>query len=246
MVSAITPGPSAVGPGTVAPNSGGPDTRVREKSAGEPVSEAADTVAARPASWRAARESVNMALADLDLSLAAGKEAATLIARIGEAAREQDEAGVRGLLASLDQLVEGAIEGGATALSGAIVRAQTDPDAAFFEVEGFDLRLRDDGGLTRGASAAGADAAAATATAAQQTLAGLEAALGRLAAAAQKLHAHDGFLGALERSVSTEVRSDIDADGARLLALSVRQGLSQSDAAIANVHSDSVLALFRG
>jgi hypothetical protein len=250
MVSAITPGPSAIGPNTSAQNAVATEPGARDKSGlAAPTAPApADTLVAQPAHWRAARESVRLALADLDLTLAAGREAATIIGRIGEAARGQDDQAVRALLGSLDALVQGAVANGAAALSGAAVRAQTDPDAAPFEVAGFDLRLKDDGAgaqLSRATSAADAEQAAAAAAAAQETLARLEAALQRLSAAAARLQAHDGFLAALETSVSGAVKSDIDAEAARLLALNVRQGLSESDAAIANVHPDSVLALFR-
>jgi flagellin-like hook-associated protein FlgL len=251
MVSAVTPGPSALGPNAVAPNAGAADPRAREKAGAAgapPAASPADTIA-QPAHWRAARESVRQALADLDLSLAAGREAAELVARISDAARAQDKAGVRDLLASLDDLVEGAIKAGAAALSGAAVRAQIAPEAPAFEVEGFDLRLKHETGagvrLTRASNAATPEHAAAAFAAAQETLARLEAALARLSAAAARLQAHEGFLAALETGVSAQLKNDIDADAARLLALNVRQGLSESDAAIANAQSDSVLALFR-
>jgi hypothetical protein len=42
------------------------------------------------------------------------------------------------------------------------------------------------------------------------------------------------------------VRTDLDADGARLMALQVRQGLEAAGAgAIANVEPQAVLSLFR-
>jgi hypothetical protein len=59
----------------------------------------------------------------------------------------------------------------------------------------------------------------------------------------RSLEAHQGFLGAAE---AASVRSDLDADSARLMALQVRQGLeSANNLAIANTEPQAVLSLFR-
>jgi hypothetical protein len=72
----------------------------------------------------------------------------------------------------------------------------------------------------------------------------LQDAMNRLLESARALEAHQGFLGAVEGAAN--VRGDLDADGARLMALQVRQGLEASGAApIANVEPQAVLMLFR-
>ncbi|MEJ0059510.1 MAG: hypothetical protein WDM79_08050 [Terricaulis sp.] len=70
--------------------------------------------------------------------------------------------------------------------------------------------------------------------------------LERLSEALRALEAHQGFLGAAQGAANANVRTDLDADAARLLALQVRQGLDAAGgAAIANVEPQAVLALFR-
>ncbi|MBL8551845.1 MAG: hypothetical protein JNJ73_17795 [Hyphomonadaceae bacterium] len=246
MVSAITP--TTIGALTPNPTATNAEARQRERAGVEPSASPSDSVAIQPGAWLAARDSVRGALADLDLSVAAGREAAAVLGRIGEAARASDDAGLRSLLAQFDALVQKAIEAGASALSGATITAEAEPDAPAFEVAGVDLRLPDDADdrLSLSANAATPEAAAKTAALAQDLLSRLDAALGRLNSASARLQAHAGFLTALQSNVAANVKSDLDAEGARLLALNVRQGLAQSDAAIANTNTDSVLALFRG
>jgi hypothetical protein len=54
------------------------------------------------------------------------------------------------------------------------------------------------------------------------------------------------LLSAASGSATSGVQTDLDAEGARLLALQVRQGLSQSNAtSIVNVEPGAVLSLFR-
>ena len=65
----------------------------------------------------------------------------------------------------------------------------------------------------------------------------------RLLDSVRALEAHQGFLGAAE---AANVRGDLDADTARLLALQVRQGLEKTGGvAIANAEPQAVLALFK-
>jgi hypothetical protein len=81
-------------------------------------------------------------------------------------------------------------------------------------------------------------------TAVQKSLEKLQEAMTRLLDAMRALEAHQGFLGAAEGAAN--VRSDLDADSARLLALQVRQGLEAAgSASIANVEPQAVLSLFR-
>jgi hypothetical protein len=66
--------------------------------------------------------------------------------------------------------------------------------------------------------------------------------MGRLVDSARSLEAHQGFLAAAEAGA----RGDFDADGARLLALQIRQGLDAAGGApIANAEPQAVLSLFR-
>jgi hypothetical protein len=68
--------------------------------------------------------------------------------------------------------------------------------------------------------------------------------MGRLLDSARALEAHQGFLGAAEGAAG--MGAALDADGARLMALQVRQSLEALGAAsIANVEPQAVLALFR-
>jgi hypothetical protein len=70
----------------------------------------------------------------------------------------------------------------------------------------------------------------------------LQEAMGRLVDSARSLEAHQGFLGAAEAGA----RGDFDADGARLLALQIRQGLEAAGGMnIANAEPQAVLSLFR-
>lgn len=203
------------------------------------------SVAEAALSWRSARESVRQALADLDLSLAAGRDAANLVGQIAEAARSGDDEAVQSLLTQLGDTVNGAISAGAAALTGAPLRVQMERDVPPFEVAGLDLRLKDQAGdallLTRNA-----DASPATVNAAEDSLTRIQFGLDRMRGAAQRLETHDGFLAAAEAAAAGGVRGDLDAESARLLALQVRQGLSESGASIASARPDSVLGLFKG
>jgi len=208
-------------------------------------------VAADPAlGWRAARESVRLALADLDLSLAAGKSVTTLAAQLGEAARAEDATTFKTLLTELQDSVAAAVKSGANVAAGGTLRVQFEADAPPFEITGVDLRLKADASeraalrLTEGANAETPADAAAAARDADETLARVQAELTRLRAAAQRLENHDGFLAAAEGALASGVRTDLDAETARLLALQVRQGLSASNGAIASANPDSVLGLF--
>ncbi|MGE0828114.1 MAG: hypothetical protein AB7O04_02035 [Hyphomonadaceae bacterium] len=216
-------------------------------------SSAADSVSqglgGQLAELRAARESVRAGLANLDLSLAAGREAANLVAQAADAARAGDDAAFQTLLQKLDETTKSAIANGAGLLAGASLSVQAEGGAQALDVEGLDLRLGAQAGpnmmLTTASNAADAEAAATAQGAAQDSLTRIQAGLERLRAAAQRLEAHDGFLAVLEKGAAANVQPDLDADAARLLALQVRQGLGQTGGSIANTQPDSVLGLFR-
>jgi hypothetical protein len=79
----------------------------------------------------------------------------------------------------------------------------------------------------------------------QSSLDAVQSMMTRYSDAARGLQAHQGFLGAVN-DANASVRTDLDADGARLMALQVRQGLEAAGAgAIANVEPQAVLSLFR-
>lgn len=184
----------------------------------------ADVVSVRgeeAAGWRAARASIGAGLAALDTALAAGREAADALSRLSNGA--DDESSAR-----LAALLEDAVLAGNALLKGGALRVSLEPGAPPIEIEGIDLAA-----LVRGDDPA---------EAAAHVQEGLE----RWRAAAQRLSAHDGFLAAIEQSVSAHVRTDLNADGARLLALQVRQDLSLSGAALSSGGAESVLGLFRG
>ena len=67
--------------------------------------------------------------------------------------------------------------------------------------------------------------------------------MSRLLDSARALEAHQGFLNAA--AGASGVRHELDTDGARLLALQVRQGLEGTGAPIADVEPQAVLSLFR-
>jgi hypothetical protein len=123
-------------------------------------------------------------------------------------------------------------------LAGQDVGVQAEPGAPETTIAGVDLRLGGDTLL----APADANADEATLQAAQKSMENLQEAMGRLVDSARALEAHQGFLGAAEAGA----RGDFDADGARLLALQVRQGLEAAGGvSIANAEPQAVLSLFR-
>ncbi|MGE3303549.1 MAG: hypothetical protein AB7M12_10585 [Hyphomonadaceae bacterium] len=201
---------------------------------------------------RGARAALEGAIGKLDLALGAGREAANVVAQIRDLARSgagaDADAALKSLLQRYSDIIDGAVAGGADMLAGGATQVSVDPDAPPVTVQGYDLRLKDNPGaedvlrLSAGASLADAGAAARDADA---SLARLDTALSRLSGAAQKLSAHDGFLASLESAVGADVDVDLDAEGARLLALQVRQGLAGAGGAIANARPAALLELFR-
>jgi flagellin len=207
-----------------------------------------------------ARAALGKASGSLDLALAAGREAANIVSQMRDLARAAsagDDAARAGadqtfkaLLQRYDQVVGSAIDAGADVLAGQSLSLEVDPDAPPITVQGFDLRLKADPGaedvlrLSTGASLADQSSAASAARDADSSLARIDIALGRLSGASQKLAAHDGFLGALDKAVANDVIPDLDAESARLTALQVRQTLSASQSAIANAAPSTLLSLF--
>lgn len=203
------------------------------------------------ARWAAARESVRSGLAQLGDALAAGRDAFALLNKVagiaGSSDGKQDD-----LSAALDELqkrVDAAIAQGATVLAGNDLSIQAEPGAPDLVVQGVDLRLKDapkPGDAILVPRNADLSNPQALAQAAQRSLDAVQTAMQRFVDAARALDAHQGFLGAAESAMGGGVRSDLDADSARLMALQVRQGLdAASGASIANVEPQAVLSLFK-
>jgi hypothetical protein len=176
-------------------------------------------------------------------ALAAGQDAQALLVKVQDFARSGDQAGLSDALEAFNDRIRAAIERGARVLAGEDVVVQAEPGAPPVTIPGVDLRLKaqpESGGVMLPLNAQADDPALAQT--AQKSLEALQAAMSRLVDAARSLEAHQGFLGAAEAGA----RGDFDADGARLLALQIRQGLEKiGGASIANVEPQAVLSLFR-
>jgi len=197
-----------------------------------------DTVELSGAAIADARESVRAGMSQVHEALAAGHDAQAMLVKIQALAKSGDQAGLTDAIAAFGQRIDAAIGRGAVVLAGQGVAVQAEPGAGAVTISGVDLRLGGD------VLAFGADAQAdeATVQAAQKSMENLQAAMGRLVDSARALEAHQGFLGAAEAGA----RGDFDADGARLLALQVRQGLEGiGNVSIANAEPQAVLSLFR-
>jgi len=243
MVSSIVPG--AAGAGAL-----GVDTRYTRAQQG--VAEQreapanADRVELSAASLASARESVREGIAHLQEALALGREAMSMLLKAQGVARgEGSQADLDAALKGFSTRLEAAVERGSKLVAGENLAVHAEPGAPPVVIDGVDMRLKnapgaDDVILVR-ADARAEDAALAEE--AQRSLERLQDALSGLTESMRALEAHQGFLGAVE---SAGVRRDLDTDGARLLALQVRQGLEAAGApAIANVEPQAVLTLFR-
>ncbi len=233
MVSSIVPGASNA-------QTLGVDTRFQRTAQTQRNDAAAqgDTVELSGAAIADARESVRAGMSQVHEALAAGHDAQAMLVKIQALAKSGDQAGLTDAIAAFGQRIDAAIGRGAVVLAGQDVVVQAEPGAGAVTIAGVDLRL---GGNVLGV---GADATATEATlqAAQKSMENLQEAMGRLVDSARALEAHQGFLGAAEAGA----RGDFDADGARLLALQVRQGLEGlGSVSIANAEPQAVLSLFR-
>ena len=204
-----------------------------------------DRVELTAASLNAARESFLEGLMQVHQALALGQDAQAMLVKAQELARsggEGAQAELATLLSGFVERVEKAMAEGARLVSGETVNVQAEPGASPVSVDGFDMRLGEESALGLTANAKVSDPALAQA--AQRGLEALQEAMSQLLDSARALEAHQGFLGAAQNT--SAVRHDLDADGARLLALQVRQGLEASPSiAIANAEPQAVLSLFR-
>jgi hypothetical protein len=243
MVSSIVPG--ATGANALAADMrlarGAPQPQRREDAA------AGDRVELSGTSIAQARESVRAGMMQVHEALAAGHDAQAMLVKV-QALAKSGEAGAQGeldaTLSAFRQRIEAAIARGADVLSGAAVAIQAEPGAAPVTVAGVDLTMKSNPGaddlLAVSANAQAEDPGLPEAV--QRSLEKLQDAMSRLLDSVRALEAHQGFLGAAEAATAG---GDMGADGARLLALQVRQGLEKSGAPIANIEPQAVLSLFR-
>lgn len=268
MVSSITTLPPQASQGASVQSSSARTASTTENE--RPGAARAAVVAVDPARLEhredvlAAREDVADARDGVEFAIAAARDVRALLGEARDlavraadsatpdAARAAQDVAFRSAVQRLGQIVDGAIARGAPLLAGEALSVQADPDSdAATDIAGLDLRLKsavtgDEALLlTRGASIGDALSAAETARAADKSLARLDAGLARLESEAVRLTQHDRVLGALDAALAANVAPDLGADGARLLALAVRQELSQSTAPIAGAKPNAVLSLFR-
>ena len=243
MVSSIVPGATSAG-------ALGVDTRYAraQHSAAEqretPAN--ADRVELSAASLASARESVREGVAALQDALALGREVMSMLLKAQDVARgEGSQADLDAALKGFTERLEAAVARGSRLAVGEDISVHAEPGAPPVVIDGVDLRLKPSPGPDDIISvSANARADAALAEAAERSLDRLQEAMSALLDSMRALEAHQGFLGAVENAAG--VRRDLDTDGARLLALQVRQGLETAGApAIANVEPQAVLTLFR-
>jgi hypothetical protein len=193
-----------------------------------------------PDTWRGAREAARSGLASLSVSAAAGREASALLDQIAAAAEAGRGDEVASLVERLRIGVQSAISGGANLLSGQALRIDGEGGGA--TVEGLDLRFvpPPEGALET------AEGARAVGAAASQVARDARSFVSQWEGAYRRLSAHEGVLAAAAKFGEGLIAQDLDADGARLMALQVRQGLAEANGlAIANSDPSSILALFK-
>jgi hypothetical protein len=245
MVTSIVPG--AAGASAL-----GVDTRYAQRTAHAPAEQReqaanADRVEISAASLASARESVRQGIAQVQEALALGHEAMSMLLKAQSAARgETSQTDLDAALKGFSERLDAALARGGQLAAGQNISVQAEPGSAPVVIEGVDMRLKTSPGANDVISVP-ADASAddaSLAQAAQRSLEQLQDAMTRLLDSVRALEAHQGFLGAVETAAG--VRRDVDTDGARLLALQVRQGLEAAGApSIANVEPQAVLTLFR-
>lgn len=238
---------SSIVPGTAGANALGVDTRFnRHHAAGAQTNDNATSMGDRvdvsgPAAWAAARDSVDMGLSQLDAAMAAGRDAQNMLLAAQSTGSQGD---LDALLQNYQSGINNTIAGGAVLVGGGAISVQAEPGAAPLSIDGANLQLDANGGVLSLSSGAQLSDPAFQSQV-QNSLDSVQSMMARYSDAARGLQAHQGFLGAVN-DVNANVRTDLDADGARLLALQVRQGLEASGVgAIANVEPQAVLSLFR-
>ena len=192
--------------------------------------------------WSASRDSVEAALDQVNTALSYGDDARDFLNQLQSTANGDSSADPSQLASSFSDTINAAIKGGASLLSGGQLQVQAEPNGAPLTVSGLDLRFASPTGvfsaLTNASDSDLADAA-------RSSLASLNAGMAKLSDSQRALTTHLDVLNAAG-GATEGVQSDLDADGARLLALQVRQGLETvGGAGIANAEPQAVLSLFR-
>jgi len=247
MVSSITPGATGASALGVDPRF----TKHHQRAGGaEDGSSAANdqVTVSDAASWRAVGQSVNAGLDQLRQTLALGDDARDFLSQVQTLASSDDP----DAQSQLDQVISdysakaaSAVQGGATLAAGQDVSVQAEPGAPAVVIAGLDLTLKSNPSSSDVITvASGAQVGADTADAARASQLSLNSGLERLSDTLNALQAHQGFVGAAE-NVASNVRTDLDADSARLLALQVQQGLASVGGGVVNVEPQAVLALFK-
>ena len=242
MVSSITPngtaGASALG---VEQRLARPNVAAQQQQ--RPTS-AGDSVELSRATISASRESVRNGIAQVQEALALGHDAQAMLVQINAATKSGSQADLQSALTTFAQRLEAAIARGAALVTGGQVTVQAEPGASALSIDGVDLQLKTDPSEddVLGVSTEAQADDPALPQAVLKSLEKLQEAMTRLLDSVRSLEAHQGFLGAAE---AANVRGDLDADTARLMALQVRQGLERTGGAIANAEPQAVLALFK-
>lgn len=204
--------------------------------------------------WTAARQSVVEGLSQLDKAIAAGESVQRTLLDLQDAARAYGEdpsigrEKIDSLMKDLAEAAGKAEAAGVRLVRGGAISIAAEPGGAPINLQGLDLQVRAAPGEADTIQVAAeldlSDGGAALLQSAKTSFDRVRTQLGRLEEARSALTTHRGFLGAAENALG--VANDLDADGARLLALQVKQGLEQAGAqSIVNVEPQAVLALFR-
>lgn len=242
MVSSIVPGAtSGVGNLGVEPR---PARTQAEPQAKAETGKSDSVVVGGAAAWTAARESVRSGLSQVHQALAVGHEAQSMLAQAQGLARSGgSQEDLAALMRNYAERLDSILDGNGGVAAGDDIAVHAEPGATPVLVEGADMRLKEKPGaadvLAVSANAQITDADLGQAL--QRSFEKLQAAMDKLFSSARALEAHQGFLDAASINAAN---TDLDADGARLLALQVSQGLAGAGA-IANVEPQAVLSLFK-
>lgn len=243
MVSSIVPG--AIGAGSL-----GVDTRLTRTPAQTQQTNVEAGKGDRvevggAASWAQARESVRAGLAQVHQALAAGHEAQSMLVQAQALSRNGgSQEDLATLMRNYAERLDAILGQSGGVAAGEEIAVFAEPNAPPVVVQGADMRLKETPAqgdvlaVSSNASLSDPEFAAAV----QKSMDALQGAMEKLFASARALEAHQGFLNAAE--AANAANADLDADGARLLALQVSQGLA-GGGAIANVEPQAVLSLFK-
>lgn len=154
-------------------------------------------------------------------------------------------------LAQIDPTVAQASVGGVNLIDGSIAGSlQPSADGAGVTLTAANLSLSGPLiGLSAGANLSDPAGAAAIAGQLQSAIAGVNQAVGQIAAQGQWIESHLDLVSQAQLASSVGasglVGGDLDADGARLQALQIQQQLQAGGYAVSDGASQSILSLFR-